>query len=209
MRHSDIMFIDDLLKNLYHSMPSTSQLFDSDAEFISSVGFQASQGKTLTTRQAYAATNVLRKKAAKFSEMVHMEKDVFLAITNSGAWKNEPRVVVQKRNEARYLGDNLVALSFHPTAELRTDLTRVGGPVRQGVTIISVANNKKLEALIEVLGSHGFEIDEELEQYLALCMSSKGQRSHFVADGESVVCNVCDSETLSAFLLHVVGAQRI
>ncbi len=201
------MFIDELLKNLFHSQTLSS--FDDDVHFINSVGFQVSEGKTLTTRQAYAATSVLRKKAAKFAAILNMDKDGFLAIVNSGAWKNEPRVTVQKRNEARYLGDNLVALSYHPTTELRSDLSRISGSVRQGVMVVSVLNNTKLEALIEVLGTYGFEIDEELEKYLPLCMSSKGQRSHFVADGDSVVCNVCDSETLSAFLLHVVGAQRI
>jgi hypothetical protein len=127
---------------------------------------------------------------------------------DSSLWKTPPRVTVQKRNEARYLGDNLVAISYQTKQEITQDVTRLRAIWRNGVQVIGV-NGKNIDSLVEFLGFHRFEIDDRLEEYLALCLSSREQTSHFVADGESVVCNVCDSDTLSMFLLHVVGAERI
>lgn len=201
------MYIEDLIHQFARS-PKLFEIVSPDSEFIQSIDYQILEGKSLTSRQAYAIIKVMRKYTDCATVYVKLPSDVFEQILNARLWKTEPRVTVQKRNEARYLGDNLIAVSYHTRQEINSAATALRAVWRDGVQVISI-NSANIEKVIEFIGAHGFEIDDTLEQYLALCLSSKKQTTHFVADADSVVCNVCDNDVISMFLLHVVGAQLI
>ncbi len=202
------MYVDDLICTVARSTKAY-KLNSDDYTFVMSLSSQIEDGKTLTSRQAFAIRKVLSKYTNDAGMIVDSITPMeWKACLDINLWKVEPRVTVQKRNEARYLGDNLVGLSYQYARDLAQDITRLRAHWRNGVQIVPV-NRQSLDELIDLLGTYRFERDAALDEYLALCMSSKDQMSHFILDGESVVCNVCDSDTLSMFLLHVAGAQRI
>lgn len=199
--------MEDLISEVANAHTS-SKLEAVDYEFVSSIAHQIAVGKSLTTRQAYAIRTALRKYTPHASDYSKQTPAQFREILDANQWRGELRVTVQKRNEARYLGDNIVAISYQAKQEAIQEAKRLRAVWRDGIQIITVSRSN-IEAVIDFIGTHRFEIDDELESYLALCMASKGQMSHLVYDQGSVVCNVTDSETLSLFLMHAVGAQRI
>jgi hypothetical protein len=101
-----------------------------------------------------------------------------------------------------------VGFTYQYKNEIAQDALALRATWRGGVQIVSVSI-RNLESLIHFLGVHRFEIDTNLEEYLALCLASKKQQSHFITNGDGAVFNICDSETLSNFVLHVLGGERI
>jgi hypothetical protein len=201
------MYVEDLIIQVAESDRAYKMEAD-DYEFVSSVAHQVKSGKALTSRQAFAITKVLGKYAVDAEKLVGLTPRDFSACLASKMFRKELRVTVQKRTEARYLGDNLVGFTYQYQKELAEEASRLRAVWRNGVQVVGVTS-KNVEGLISLFGQYRFEIDEQLEEYLALCLSSKNQDSHFISDGDAVVINVCDSETISNFLLHVVGARLI
>lgn len=208
--HSAGMYMEDSIAALVGGATPLSKIIEAtDYAFLASLAYRIAQRETLTTRQAFAAKKVLGRYTKTISEYIPtMTSGKWQETLERCQWRTPHRATVQKRNEARYLGDNLVALSYHYAEDIATDARNLRVQWRGDVEVVGVTS-ANLDAVIDLIGKYRLEIDTDLENYLALCLGSRRAVSHLVSDGDNLVCNVCDSESLAMFLVHVVGAQRI
>ena len=198
------------LEDYITKIAETGHLIDGvDYEFLSSIYVQLHSGRTLTTRQGYAICNVMKKIAYQPNfKQFNLDKTDLLNAISEKRWKTPLRVSVTKRKEARYLGDNIVALSLNSSPDIKTDLKPLKPFWYDDLYIITVTRTT-IEPLIDFLGRYGLEIDQPLEDYLALCLGSKKQISHFIAVQDGAAINICDDELLANYVLHMCGGVRI
>lgn len=178
-------------------------------EFIISIYDQISCGRTLTTRQGYAACAMMRELARQPDfKRFGIDKKAMLAAIDGKKWKTPLRISKERRKEVRYLGDNIVAISAPITPDMKIELRNTKAVWRDEMYIVTVTRNT-LTYLIEFIGKYGLEMDSEVEKYLALCLGSKKQVSHFIAVQDGAAINVCDDEALANFVLHICKGKRL
>lgn len=180
-------------------------------EFLSSLYEQVQLGRELTTRQGHAACAVMREIMAEPDFKIRfptVDESALRTAVDERRWKTPLRVAVTKRREARYLGDNIVALSYQPNPEIRNAAKPLHAVWKDQLYLVTVTRSR-LDCLIHFLGKFGFEIDKSLEEYLALCLGSKKQISHVIAVEDGAVINVCDDDIFANFIMNVCGGERI
>ena len=180
-------------------------------DFLYSIEDQLGMGRTLTTRQGHAVVAALRRLSRRpdfQNNYPNIPKEDFIASLNEKRWRNELRVAVERRREARYCGDNLIVASFPAFPEIKKDAKGCGFKYVDGYYATSI-HGGNLTKIITFLGKHGFDIDSDLEEYLALCMGSKKQISHVIAVEDGAAVNVCDDDLFANFIMHVCGGERI
>ncbi len=182
-----------------------------DWEFLSSIGNQIDMGRTLTTRQGAAIKKLFNRILADPEALQKKGVDIeaFKKTLASNNWKNPLRVSVQRRNEVRHLGDNIICLSGNLNEpEMRLSFKRFKGVWRDKMYIVLI-DKSNLDKVIEFIGRWDFEIDRATEEYLALCLSSVKEISHFICSGNDVAVNVCDNVLLGHFIHHICGGEVI
>jgi hypothetical protein len=206
------MFIDDLINDMARS--GFRNLPAQERDFFQSIHLRIARDQPLTTRQCYKAKTVLNQ----YRELANAQRQnilcpsydltTFRATIDQGLWKNQPVVRTEKRSEARYLGDNIVALSYSPSADMTLYIPSLRQQ-RRGEVCVMAVTELTLDPLIDFLGRFGFEIDDDLERFLALCLDSRKAVSEMVMHEGALVGNIRDSETLAAFLQQIMGAERL
>lgn len=176
-----------------------------DYEFLFSIQDQLNNNRTLTTRQGAAIKRIFSKyDEADLLICGIIPKDFRDAITTN-AWRNALRISVERRNEARYIGDNLIALSYNSSdADAKQLAKSLNARWSNKLHIVAVTRHN-LDNLINFIGRFGLALDSSTEEYLALCMSSQKMVSHFVCIDDGVAVNITDDELLSSFVITCGG----
>lgn len=175
-----------------------------DQNFLQSIYTQMTSKRGLTTRQAFAVKSILKKNA----DLIRPFIPNFDHIIHNNQWRDELRTVVEKRSEARYLGDNMLAFSFTPKEEISRDFAYFKGSFRDGLNLIPVTS-RNYAKVINFIGKYNFEIDEITEEFLVLCDNSENMETEIVRNGNDIICNVCNNDALACYLLDIVGAERV
>ncbi len=179
---------------------------NNDFEFLYSIMEQLERSRTLTTRQGAALKRIYSKYVNNKAVMngLSIAADDLREAIKRDYWKTELRISIERRQEARYIGDNLIALSYAPKPEAKTMATNLKAVWRNKLHIVAV-NRHTLDGIIDFIGRFGLEIDTSTEEYLALCLSSKKQISHFIATSGGVAVNVCDDDLLASYVQNACG----
>lgn len=200
------MTVEDLL-TAYVQNPASAGTKLEDSMFLYSIFEQMSEGRTLSTRQGYAATATLRHYLPESEKYFKIPRAAAEAILNKNEWRAPLRATVEKRNEVRYMGDNLLGFTYAARHDLATQMRALKGCWRDHVLYVGVTA-QNLEIIVEIMGQHRFGYDTAVEEYLALCLGSRKQTSHAVMVGRDVVFSICDSDGLAQYVLDVLGAER-
>ena len=173
-----------------------------DAVFLKSIGYQILHGHVLTMRQTAAVRTIFSKMLQNGSIV---SRDLAHAV-DENRWRTTPRVSTERRREARYLGSNHILISGAVgDPNMNKALNKMHTIFRNKMAVVSVSRHN-IDELISFLGKYEFEIDRELEDYLALCLGSKNKISHFIAVEDDFAINVCDDEALVIYLRYHCGA---
>lgn len=202
------MYIEDYIA---YFAQNCSKLGEREYEFLYSLYSQIEMGRTLTTRQGYAAIKMLKAISTRpnFKKDFTVNKSDLKEAIENKRWKSDLRVSVERRREARYIGDNIVALSFPAIPEMRRAMKGLKAVWHEsGLYLVSVSKSN-FDPLIEFLGVYGFDVNTELEEYLAVCMGSIKQVSHIIAVEDGAAINVCDDNLFADFVFHICGGERI
>ena len=179
--------------------------------FLQSISEQLEQDRTLTTRQTSTVITIIKKMFTDKSFPSSFRGDIgdLMKAIKENRWRDTPRVSVERRREARYIGANHVLISgVSGIPKASTSLSKMRAMYRDKMAIVSVTRYN-IDELITFLGNLEMEIDETLEEFLALCLGSKNKISHFIATGEDCAVNICDDETLAIFIRHFCDAEDL
>ena len=186
-------------------------------DFIESVGRRIKQEQPLSTRQAEMILRIAAERGAALAEGMHIDAADIRAMVACPAYRREPYASRWIRREARYIGDNKLALRFKMDRAIITELKTLGSvmgadkPVWIGWASLWIVpvTRQSLARIVALISSHGFHCNDATIDYLTMAHNSRGMDSAFVLDADSgtIVANVCDNPVLAAWIANVLRVQ--
>jgi hypothetical protein len=198
------MTIDDLLFSLLGWLDDNPGNYR-DGDFAVSLTRRLEKGIPLTAKQAHYAKNML----VRYSGKTSIDSQTWDEVLRSNKWVNPPIVRVEKRNEARFLGDNLVGLYVEMTARIRESLYDLQYIETIDDMFVIPVTRQNITNLVEFLVQFRVEVDSTLDEYLGLCLKSHNQTSYFVTHHDDILVNVKDDDLLAMTVIHMMHGERI
>lgn len=223
------MYVEDILLFIHHNLISRygSQSFDGllhgawYQNFIASVAQHICNDRALSSNQSHTILKLVRRVRSQLIKLGTdaAELDRLLAKPEH---RQPPYESSRRPREARYLGNNMVALrckvdglliAHIKALGMDEGLTHCNGILRsrprfewtQKLWIVSV-HRYNLQSLRTLLQEHRFHLDQILIDYLALCQASVDQSSTITRmDDDVLIANVCDDDILASWMTTIAN----
>ena len=175
-----------------------------DRKFVVSIARRAQRGDPLTSKQGWAFLAVLRKNP--IHRELGLTKDAMQEMLRKPQWKHPLVPSVELRSEVRHLGDNL--LGFR-TSRSGTDveLAAMKAVYSHDMHIVTISNKARLDAVINFIGAWGFQMDEEVEKFLATAMDHVKSPTRAIGHGDKLIIDAPNDNAFAQFALHLLGAS--
>lgn len=222
------MYVEDILLAIFNKTSTVHRpfggLFDGQwhRSFISSVAEHIRAERALSSNQSRMILKMIEKSRAyiaSYNIASAAEIDHLLAVPEH---RRTPYVSAQVPREARYIGDNLLALRCKADGLLTTQIKALGNPPVTSETLMRArprfdwthriwiipVHHFNLTAIRALLHEHRFRTNQLTADYLDKCAVSVNQPSTFAfadADRTMMIVNVCDDYILAGWITDVAG----
>lgn len=192
--------------------------------FIQSLNKSVEAGRALSTEQSRVFVNIVRRYyehgILRDSGYRHEALENFIAAPRH---RQPPYPSTNIPKEVRYLGDNrfgfrskwidaivhdIKALANKGSDASWKEFQRPYWSRQARMWVVSVTADN-YDAVMKIIGRHGFDYDDAVAEYLALAANSKGEKSTFIYDPESekIVANICDNDILDGWIKRIVFGE--
>jgi hypothetical protein len=226
------MFVEDIINDLAHRIaaadkdPVGAALREDPwtQKFVESLQGSVKSGRALSTEQGRVFLNVLRRLKRQCGGPVSgMSAELLDQFLLAPRFRNPPYQSTPVKKEVRYLGDNKLGFRCKRSDEIMHDIKAMSNRGRDStwkeqhrpyfnrqhkLWVISITADT-YQSVVKLIGSHGFDADDAVIEYLALADSSRGQASTFVLDDTtgSIVVNICDNPVLESWVKRVIFGE--
>lgn len=218
--------VEDVLEGLFRLFCFNQSEFETClpdkwfSNFVTNVHSHAAQGKTLSTEQVRITVRLAHRARNVLITNDIFQEPAFDRFLGNPICRKQPYQSSSVPREARYVGDNCIALRFKMNdviVESIKALRKKNGFFSDNVIrwdrearvwVIRVTRDT-IDPLMSIIGENRFDVDDETVEYLALAMNSREKPSTFVLDPETgrIVANVCDNEVIAAWVTNVLWAE--
>ena len=222
-----VMYIEDAIKEFARRQAVADDalgvILRSDEwgrKFVESLAGSVDQGRALSTRQCSFFITLLKRHRDRIVSggCGYSSLDLDKLIL-SPTYRQEPYESIRIATEVRYLGDNKLGFRFKRTDAIKDAIKRIRSSIkydlnwssdleptyeykhRMWVIPVMSSNYKQVWNLIT---RHGFNFDDEVAGFLALCEASTNKPSTAVLDGDRIIFNICDNGPLGAWMDNVM-----
>lgn len=195
-------------------------------KFVLDLYRQTAEQKPLSTQQAkYFLKVVLKYRETMLINEIGLTSVQIDTLISYPRFRREPYQSSYVPNEVRYLGDNKLGFRFKPARQTLDAIKALRD--REGATPWSDASSPRfdgknkiwvvpvtstnLKRVMSIILRYEFKMDTDVVNYLELCEHSFRKPSTFVLDPKNgnIIVNICDDETLGAWVHHVLNGDML
>ncbi len=221
------MFVEDVIKDFAQRIAVDKDplgqilsLDDWTKKFVLSLHGSVQGGRALSTKQASAFLNVVRRlKKSMGGPVGGFSEELLERFLASPRYRQQPYQSTAVAKEVRYLGDNKLGFRFPRIDEIMSDIKALSNRGRDAtwkdfnratfnrqfrMWVVPVTRDT-YQSVMKIIGKHDFAYDDAVAEFLTLAENSKFQPSTFVLDPDTgkIVANICDNAILDSWVRRV------
>lgn len=206
--HNVLMYIENYITLLANA----SLLNEQENDMMCSFAYQIDSGRPLTTRQAYRAKQILTRLShdSAICYKRGINPLIMVKAIREDKWKILPKESIMTEREARYIGDNLIALTLSSNTSSRLSVKSMGGNFvfkdGKGFYVIPVTSDN-IEDLLCFIARYDITLDHSTNDFFERCIMEEDSQAIMV--NNSVVFSIHSDELLNRYLRQHCGAEVI
>ncbi len=169
-------------------------------DFMASLAMRIDDDLALTTRQGHAALSFLRNHESDIEKYIPKISQYL----ENPVWEKTLIPSLDVKAEARLVGGNVIALRKSTNPRYRELLKSAHAIYNNGLNAVIVQDAQTRDRVIQLLGSEGFAIDGELEEYLSGTLDISGDPEIFYYD-DKIMMTVPNDNVFADFCSQVLG----